>query len=109
MCAWVLTIAFTVSLWRPSKSMMRWISSPGSSTSASWLMGSPMIEQLHCSKPTGMEKCRNFCGVCEGDGFGILADYNIRPERKRAERVGHWAFATLKVDGDERCYAKNTD
>src|SRR5260370_9163453 len=54
MCAWVLTIALTVSLWRPRRSRMRLTSSPGSTTSASRVSGSPMMEQLHCNIPTGM-------------------------------------------------------
>src|ERR1700674_3904174 len=33
---------------------MRFTSSPGSTTSASRVTGSPMIEQLHCNIPTGM-------------------------------------------------------
>src|SRR6267143_2035905 len=33
---------------------MRFTSSPGSTTSASCVTGSPMIEQLHCNIPTGM-------------------------------------------------------
>src|SRR5712672_1896894 len=61
MCAWVLTIALTLSLWRPSSSRMRLTSSPGSTTKASRVTGSPMIEQLHCNIPTGMEMCRNPC------------------------------------------------
>src|SRR6266478_1553656 len=61
MCAWVLTIALTLSLWRPSSSRMRLTSSPGSTTNASRVTGSPMIEQLHCNIPTGIEMCRNPC------------------------------------------------
>src|SRR5712691_1803582 len=47
-------MAFTLSLWRPMRSKMRGTSSPGSTTRASRVTGSPMMEQLHCSKPTGM-------------------------------------------------------
>ncbi len=54
MCACVLTMALTVSLCRPRRSSMRFTSSPGSTTSASCVTGSPMIEQLHCNIPTGM-------------------------------------------------------
>src|SRR5260221_388580 len=61
MCACVLTIAFTVSLCRPSRSRMRLTSSPGSTTRASRVIGSPMMEQLHCSIPTGMVMCRKPC------------------------------------------------
>src|SRR6266568_5042401 len=47
-------MAFTLSLWRPMRSKMRVTSSPGSTTRASRVTGSPMMEQLHCSRPTGM-------------------------------------------------------
>src|SRR4029077_20282310 len=70
MCAWVLTIAFTVSLCRPSSSRMRPTSSPGSTTRASRVTGSPIIEQLHCSMPTGMEMCRKPCFSAPTTGIG---------------------------------------
>src|SRR5450755_3903083 len=53
MCAWVITIAFTVNKWRFSMARISSILSPGSITMASRDCSSPKIEQLHWSTPTG--------------------------------------------------------
>src|ERR1700676_725355 len=53
MCAWVMTICFTCRLCLRTSARMLWISSPGSITMASRVLSSPMMEQLHCSAPTG--------------------------------------------------------
>src|SRR5262249_58154099 len=53
MCAWVMTICFSVSRSRRRMSRMSSIWSPGSITMASRVCSSPMIEQLHCRGPTG--------------------------------------------------------
>src|ERR1700740_2184858 len=92
MCACVLTIALTVSLCRPIRSRMRLTSSPGSTTSASRVTGSPMIEQLHCSIPTGMEMCRNPCFSAPTAGVGsaiqrsIAFDFYLIIARQKAPR-----------------------
>src|SRR6266702_510978 len=44
MCACVLTMAFTMSRWRPIRSRMRVTSSPGSTTSAS-IIGDPATRE----------------------------------------------------------------
>src|SRR5580765_5804059 len=77
MCAWVLTMALTVSLCRPSSSRMRLTSSPGSTTNASRVTGSPMIEQLHCNIPTGIEMCRNPCFSTPTAGVRSSIDRSI--------------------------------
>src|SRR5450759_928554 len=53
MWAWVMTICFTCSLCWRTMARMSSMSSPGSMTMASCVVSSPMIEQLHCSGPTG--------------------------------------------------------
>src|SRR5579862_2300809 len=53
MCVCVLTIAITFSLCRRKISKIASVSSPGSTTIASRVSGSPRIEQLHFSIPTG--------------------------------------------------------
>src|SRR6266404_242415 len=53
MWAWVMTICFTFSLCWRTMARTSSILSPGSMTMASCVVSSPMIEQLHCSGPTG--------------------------------------------------------
>src|SRR6266481_1247313 len=57
MWAWVITICLSVSPSSRRIARIPSISSPGSMTMASYVCSSPMMEQLHCSGPTGMTLC----------------------------------------------------
>src|SRR4051812_7764056 len=82
-------MAFTVSLCLPKSSRIRLTSSPGSTTSASRVTGSPMIEQLHCNIPTGMVMWISPCFSAPTMGAASLTFCSIASRRKpSAGRLG---------------------
>src|ERR1700694_5432774 len=69
---------------------MRFTSSPGSTTSASRVTGSPMIEQLHCNIPTGMVIWINPSVAALRTGRPLLMKGSIPSEMKGYAACAAW-------------------